>query len=371
VRVVLLALTIVQWDDWDLLDSDAGLPEMTSPLRLIACVVGILLSFVGVWFFVSPPHKKARRLTLYGYAAAAVMILFFVSGVLDGTRGVVHSLCAFVLGWCDDACLVSSRLLACRAPGVSFGIVKGDCGTKCDTDCSAVPTADYSACLAVPCECGYSILPGPAAEVQEVAVVTTLGLATGSMNLTVFAGSGNKGYTSPRIPLSSTAEQAQAILGGTVVSPAGSPVVNLTELLGPVDVSDVPTHQGWRFTFVEQLQDMEQLVVVPDNVLGAGVDIQVSTLVHGRASSSVTAVSTNLDDGPLLLTALLNFVAMVTSGVAAIIAIVFTSEWGRNLYLGDLHELMGVHETKHKRWWLLMNQSARHKNNDNDSHMHE
>lgn len=92
VRGVLVGLTIDQWSIWDDFDDQAGVARNSSVLRLVACIVGLLLSLVGVLFFFSPPHKKAKRLTVFGYAGIVLALLFLVSGVMDGTTPALSAL---------------------------------------------------------------------------------------------------------------------------------------------------------------------------------------------------------------------------------------------------------------------------------------
>lgn len=206
--------------------------------------------------------------------------------------------------------------------------------------CKDIPAVDLQLCRATRCTCGLSVENGPAADVQDIRIITDSGAASGSMTLTVFNVAGD-GFTTGDISATATPEEVRAILETTVVSPEGQEAETLRDLLGVIITADLPDTQGWSITFTQQFVPLPPITPDPTNLLGAGVDVQTVTRVRGRSRSEVTPLENPATSGAVTVTLWLNFVAFATSALVGLITVIYTSEWGRFLYLGELHTLMG------------------------------
>lgn len=211
-----------------------------------------------------------------------------------------------------------------------------------------MPPADVAACHRASCVCGLNVLVGPAPETQSVAITPQPpGSASGTLTLTVFASaSASGGFTTDDISVSASAADVKTALESVVVSPSGGSDT-LKDLLGNITVTPRTSGAGWVITFDDQFVDMPLMAVDASSVSGASVVVR--TRVHGRPHSTSTPKDSHIDDAGVIATLILNFVAMVTSAIASGIAIVYTSESGRRLYLGELHSVMGVYASSTKK----------------------
>eukprot|EP01029_Cantina_marsupialis_P007490 TRINITY_DN183592_c5_g1_i1.p1 TRINITY_DN183592_c5_g1~~TRINITY_DN183592_c5_g1_i1.p1 ORF type:complete len:492 (-),score=177.56 TRINITY_DN183592_c5_g1_i1:268-1743(-) len=334
IRCYLLIASIDQWDDWGSLDEFVGYGgDLNSYLRMFSCILGLILSFAGLTLWITPPEKKKKLLTWFGWACMILMVLFLISGAVDFTA-------------------------------INKGSRK--CDDYCETACDYIPEADKTRCLATECECGLDIDNGKGPEVQAIILVADADDISGDFYFTFNgAKSGDLPHSSSESDMKSAIENLTLKSGSKFVADYGTVSVDQIAL-------DEPRYGFmWNVTFEEVFYDMDMFDAgKAENLSGTGVSVSVSKINEGHLNSLIKQ-SDDPTDFPSLRTAVVNFITMVVAATIAFIAIFYSTNCHKMAFLNEwgdrFSSMSGMSKASRKMassFWFAIEDDKPTKNNN-------